>query len=38
MHRHAPGEVYHVLEGEFAFYVGSATTAPSSASSSGPAR
>ncbi len=21
MHRHAPGEVYHVLEGEFAFYV-----------------
>lgn len=22
MHRHAPGEVYHVLEGEFAFYVG----------------
>jgi mannose-6-phosphate isomerase-like protein (cupin superfamily) len=23
MHRHAPSEVYHVLEGEFAFYVGS---------------
>jgi mannose-6-phosphate isomerase-like protein (cupin superfamily) len=22
MHRHAPGEVYHVLEGVFAFYVG----------------
>ncbi|WP_421742250.1 cupin domain-containing protein [Cellulomonas sp.] len=22
MHKHAPGEVYHVLEGEFAFYVG----------------
>jgi len=22
MHRHAPGEVYHVLEGEFTFYVG----------------
>lgn len=22
MHRHEPGEVYHVLEGEFAFYVG----------------
>ena len=22
MHRHAPGEVYHVLEGELAFYVG----------------
>lgn len=22
MHRHAPGEVYHVLEGEFAFYLG----------------
>jgi len=22
MHRHAPSEVYHVLEGEFAFYVG----------------
>ena len=22
MHRHQPGEVYHVLEGEFAFYVG----------------
>ncbi len=22
MHRHAPGEIYHVLEGEFAFYVG----------------
>ena len=22
MHRHDPGEVYHVLEGEFAFYVG----------------
>jgi mannose-6-phosphate isomerase-like protein (cupin superfamily) len=21
MHRHEPGEVYHVLEGEFAFYV-----------------
>lgn len=21
MHRHAPGEVYHVLEGEFVFYV-----------------
>ena len=21
MHRHAPGEIYHVLEGEFAFYV-----------------
>ena len=21
MHRHRPGEVYHVLEGEFAFYV-----------------
>jgi mannose-6-phosphate isomerase-like protein (cupin superfamily) len=24
MHRHVPGEVYHVLEGEFAFYVGGA--------------
>jgi len=24
MHRHDPGEVYHVLEGEFAFYVGGA--------------
>jgi len=24
MHRHEPGEVYHVLEGEFAFYVGGA--------------
>jgi mannose-6-phosphate isomerase-like protein (cupin superfamily) len=23
MHRHDPGEVYHVLRGEFAFYVGS---------------
>ena len=22
MHRHRPGEIYHVLEGEFAFYVG----------------
>jgi mannose-6-phosphate isomerase-like protein (cupin superfamily) len=22
MHRHDPGEVYHVLEGEFAFYLG----------------
>jgi len=22
MHRHEPGEVYHVLEGEFVFYVG----------------
>jgi len=22
MHRHAPSEVYHVLEGEFAFYMG----------------
>lgn len=22
MHRHDPGEVYHVLEGEFTFYVG----------------
>lgn len=22
MHRHDPGEVYHVLDGEFAFYVG----------------
>jgi mannose-6-phosphate isomerase-like protein (cupin superfamily) len=22
MHRHAPGEVYYVLEGEFTFYVG----------------
>ncbi len=22
MHRHAPSEVYHVLEGELAFYVG----------------
>lgn len=22
MHRHAPGEVYHVLAGEFAFYLG----------------
>jgi mannose-6-phosphate isomerase-like protein (cupin superfamily) len=22
MHRHDPGEVYHVLEGEFVFYVG----------------
>lgn len=25
MHRHEPGEVYHVLEGEFTFYVGDAT-------------
>lgn len=24
MHRHAPSEVYHVLDGEFAFYVGRA--------------
>jgi len=24
MHRHDPGEVYHVLQGEFAFYVGEA--------------
>ncbi|PWN02710.1 cupin domain-containing protein [Nocardioides silvaticus] len=24
MHRHAPSEVYHVLEGEFAFYVAEA--------------
>jgi len=22
LHRHAPGEVYHVLSGEFAFYIG----------------
>jgi mannose-6-phosphate isomerase-like protein (cupin superfamily) len=22
MHRHAPGEVYHVLDGEFTFYIG----------------
>jgi hypothetical protein len=22
MHRHEPGEVYHVLQGEFAFYTG----------------
>ena len=22
MHRHDPGEVYHVLEGEFTFYIG----------------
>ena len=22
MHRHGPGEVYHVLEGEFTFYIG----------------
>ena len=22
LHRHDPGEVYHVLEGEFAFYIG----------------
>jgi mannose-6-phosphate isomerase-like protein (cupin superfamily) len=22
LHRHAPGEVYHVLQGEFAFYIG----------------
>ena len=22
MHRHAPGEIYHVLSGEFTFYVG----------------
>ncbi len=22
MHRHSPGEVYHVLEGEFTFYIG----------------
>ena len=22
LHRHAPGEVYHVLDGEFVFYVG----------------
>lgn len=22
MHRHRPGEIYHVLEGEFTFYVG----------------
>jgi quercetin dioxygenase-like cupin family protein len=25
MHRHDPGEVYHVLEGEFTFYVGHGT-------------
>jgi mannose-6-phosphate isomerase-like protein (cupin superfamily) len=25
MHRHDPGEVYHVLEGEFTFYVGDPT-------------
>jgi mannose-6-phosphate isomerase-like protein (cupin superfamily) len=24
MHRHAPGEVYHVTEGEFTFYVADA--------------
>jgi mannose-6-phosphate isomerase-like protein (cupin superfamily) len=22
LHRHAPGEVYHILQGEFAFYIG----------------
>ena len=22
MHRHDPGEIYHVLEGEFTFYIG----------------
>jgi mannose-6-phosphate isomerase-like protein (cupin superfamily) len=26
MHRHAPSEIYHVLEGEFVFYVGDAVT------------
>jgi len=25
MHRHDPGEVYHVLAGKFTFYVGDAT-------------
>jgi mannose-6-phosphate isomerase-like protein (cupin superfamily) len=25
MHRHDPGEVYYVLEGEFTFYIGDAT-------------
>lgn len=27
MHRHAPGEIYYVLEGEFAFYIGDPHTA-----------
>lgn len=27
MHRHAPSEIYHVLEGEFTFYVGEPPTA-----------
>lgn len=27
MHRHAPGEVYHVLAGEFTFYVGDSAEA-----------
>jgi mannose-6-phosphate isomerase-like protein (cupin superfamily) len=26
MHRHDPGEIYHVLSGQFAFYVGGDTT------------
>lgn len=25
MHRHDPGEIYHVLEGEFTFYIGDPT-------------
>lgn len=25
MHRHEPGEIYHVLAGEFTFYVGDST-------------
>jgi mannose-6-phosphate isomerase-like protein (cupin superfamily) len=27
MHRHEPGEVYHVIEGEFTFYVGEGAAA-----------
>jgi quercetin dioxygenase-like cupin family protein len=27
MHRHDPGEVYHILEGEFTFYLGSGADA-----------
>ena len=26
MHRHAPGEVYHILEGQFTFYMGGLDT------------
>ena len=28
MHRHDPGEIYHVLDGEFTFYVGDPSGSP----------